>query len=204
MPLPINNPRYEEARDYILRRLSNELSSSLKYHGLHHTFDVMDAAMEIAQAEGVSGKDLELLKTAIVYHDSGFIYVYKGHEARGAEMASEILPQFDFSQEEIDTICGMIMATHVPQSPTTLLEKIICDADLDYLGRGDAHDIAHTLLEELLINRQNIDPSLWGQVQIDFLEKHHYHTNFSKTEREPLKQQYLDLLKNGNLPNSSI
>ena len=35
-------------------------------------------------------------------------------------------------------------ATKIPQTPLTKLEEIICDADLDYLGREDFFEISRS------------------------------------------------------------
>ena len=64
-------------------------------------------------------------------------------------MAREILPAYGLTRDQIDTICGMIMATRIPQSPSNQLERILCDADLDYLGRDDFYEIGGRLFEEL-------------------------------------------------------
>ncbi|HEX8333147.1 MAG TPA: HD domain-containing protein, partial [Segetibacter sp.] len=128
-------PDYKKAEDYIMKRLRNELSATLYYHGYHHTQDVMNAAIKIAAAEKIAPKDERLLRVAVAFHDAGFIYVYKGHEMKSCEMAREALPALKFTDEDLRKICGMIMATKIPQQPTNLLEQIIADADLDYLGR---------------------------------------------------------------------
>ena len=41
-----------------------------------------------------------------------------------------------------DLFSQLILATKVPQKPKNKLEKIICDADLDYLGREDFDNIS--------------------------------------------------------------
>ena len=119
----------------ILAQLENGLSNTLYYHGLHHTRDVFNAALKIAANEKLSATEIKLLRIAVLYHDAGFTVSYKNHEERGCKMAKKNLPAFGYTSEEIDMICGMIMATKIPQNPHTLLERIICDADLDYLGR---------------------------------------------------------------------
>ena len=124
-------PNFQQAEIYILNRLKHELSPSLSYHGYHHTADVIHAAMQIADAEKISNDDKKLLRIAAAYHDAGFIYLYKGHEEKGCEMAKETLPGFGFSMEQLSIICGMIMATKIPQQPHSMLERIIADADLD-------------------------------------------------------------------------
>ena len=42
------------------------------------------------------------------------------------------------------------MATEIPQNPKTHLEMIMCDADLDYLGRYDFETISNNLYTEFL------------------------------------------------------
>ncbi|MEZ4827041.1 MAG: HD domain-containing protein [Bacteroidia bacterium] len=129
-------------------KLKDELPESLTYHGIHHTMDVLDAAVEIGESEGIQGEELILLKTAALYHDSGFTKTYQGHEAEGCDIAKEYLPRFGYSSEQIEKICGMIMATRIPQTPCNLLEKILCDADLYYLGRNDFYPVGNSLFQE--------------------------------------------------------
>ena len=179
----------------MLNRLKKELPASLYYHGPHHTLDVMHAAMQIAEAEKITENEKKLLRIAAAYHDAGFIYLYNGHEEKGCEMANETLPGFGFSNEQLSIICGMIMATKIPQQPKALLEKIIADADLDYLGREDVYPIAKTLFEELKTHSGLANEKEWTDIQISFLKNHHYHTEFSLLHREPAKRLYLNQLQ---------
>ena len=179
----------------ILSRLKNELDPRLGYHNIMHTLDVLEQAEVLAKQEKVTDKhDLLLLKTAAVFHDSGFLFVYKGHEEKGCEIASDSLRNV-FSEEDIKKVCGMIMATKIPQSPNTLLEQIICDADLDYLGRNDFEPISQTLHKEFIIFKIIPEDIIWDHVQIKFFESHHYFTGTSISKRNEKKLKHLDILK---------
>jgi len=179
----------------ILSRLKNELDPRLGYHNITHTLDVLEQAEVLARQENVTDKHaLLLLKTAAVFHDSGFLYVYKGHEEKGCEIASEFLRNV-FSEEDIKKVCGMIMATKIPQSPNTLLEQIICDADLDYLGRDDFEPISQTLYKEFIIFKIIPEDIIWDHVQIKFFESHHYFTGISISKRNEKKLKHLNILK---------
>jgi hypothetical protein len=81
----------------------------------------------------------------------------------------ENLPSFGYSEADITTICGMIMATRIPQSPANLLESILCDADLDYLGRDDFKKIGQTLFEEFTEYSILHDEQAWNRLQVSFL-----------------------------------
>lgn len=185
----------EAAEKYILNRLENELPKNLFYHGLHHTLDVTEKAIQIAKNEQVISKtDLDLLKTAALFHDAGFIYIYQGHEEEGCRIAMDILPQFEYSPKQIEQICKMIRATKVPQKPTNQLSKILCDADLDYLGRADYEPIAETLFQELQSIGVKFDHEIWCKKQIEFLENHQYWTHSQQKLREPNKKKQIERL----------
>ena len=182
----------------ILSRLENELDSRLGYHNITHTLDVLEQAEVLAGQEKIIDKhDLLLLKTAAVFHDSGFLFVYKNHEEKGCEIASESLRNI-FSEEDIKKVCGMIMATKIPQSPTTLLEQIICDADLDYLGRNDFEPISRNLYKEFLTFKIIPKDMIWDHIQIRFFESHHYFTGTSISKRNEKKMKHLKILKERN------
>ena len=48
---------FKGAKDYILNRLENELTSSLSYHSVEHTLDVAEAACHFAYLENLKGDD---------------------------------------------------------------------------------------------------------------------------------------------------
>ena len=89
----------------------------------------------------------------------------------------------------------MIMATKIPQQPRSLPEMIICDADLDYLGRNDFTDISCTLKKEFLAYQVIKTEEEWDQLQVSFFESHNYFTASSARDRSPKKIQHLEMLK---------
>jgi uncharacterized protein len=179
--------------NYISDRLRRELSPQLTYHGPHHTSDVFDAALKIAEYENITDEhELLLLKTAVYFHDLGFIEIYKNHEQLGCEIARKELPGFGYSDEDIERICGLIMATKIPQSPRNKLEEIIADADLDYLGRDDFKPIAHTLFKELGVFFNLQDEREWNKIQLNFLRQHQYFTDYAIKFRQEKKQKHLE------------
>ncbi len=186
---------YHAAKAFILDKLARELSASLSYHGLHHTLDVLHVTEELCLAESIAPYESMLLKTAALFHDSGFIKSNKDHEQLGCALAREYLPQFDYTPTEIERICGMIMATKIPQSPADFLEAILCDADLDYLGRDDFYDIGSTLFQELKMYQVLQDEEAWNRLQVSFLEKHTFFTPTNIRRRSARKARHLAQLK---------
>jgi uncharacterized protein len=186
---------FEGAKTYSLLRLSNELPETTCYHSLLHTRDeVAPAAEQIAGMEGIQRDDLIILLTAVYFHDLGFIVSSKKHEKTGAGIAEEVLPGFGYRHDQVRTIKNLIMATRLPQSPSTLLEKILVDADLAVLGQDTFMERSLDLREELSANGVYIPDDLWIQEQISFIVPHRYFTNAARTILDGQKKKNLALL----------
>ncbi len=186
---------YIQTESFVKEILRSGLSPQLYYHSFEHTVDVLQASIEIATEEGVAHDDLILLKTAALFHDSGFLNVYQNHEEMGASIARETLPGFGYSQLQIDIICTMILKTKYKAVPETHLEKILCDADLDYLGRDDYSIISSKLFLEWKVLGKMQGDDEWHHAQIRFLEEHTYYTATARKKREPQKMLLLSKLK---------
>jgi hypothetical protein len=175
---------FEGAKNYLIPILKKGLDKRLHYHGIHHTYEVIEAATRLGELEQISSDDMILLKTAALFHDSGHLYAYTGHEDFSQKLVSETLPSFGYSENQIKEICKIIASTKIPQSPKNLLSKILCDADLDYLGTDKFDPIAYSLFEELTAMgfiQGNIRE--WNIIQLGFLTKHHYFTKAAKKTR---------------------
>ena len=188
-------PDYEAFKKEITRILKAKLNPKLTYHGFHHVENVMQAAMMLAEELKLHPKDLLLLKTAVMLHDSGFIKTYSGHEEESILIGKEMLPSYGYSEEDIEKIAGMVRATKIPQLPHNTLENIIADADLEYLGTDKFDEISETLFKELMAFNFIQDRDQWNKIQVNFLSKHAYFTDFCKKYREPLKQLNLEKIK---------
>lgn len=190
-------PDYKRAVQHIFERLEYDLSPQLYYHSLKHSRDdVLPAAERLGQALAIGEEDMLLLKTAAAYHDSGFLQTYENHEAHSIAIASAVLPTFGYSAAQLAVICGLIAATRLPQQPRTPLEEVICDADLDLLGRVDFILLNAVLLEERRIfNHAPATTRAWYAEQIQFMESHRFFTPAAAQLRQAGKMKNLALMK---------
>lgn len=187
--------QYEQVYSFIITKLEKELPSWLTYHNAEHTRNVIAAAEHIATAESVSGDELLLLKTAALFHDTGFLENHNRHEEISCQLAKKYLPGYAYTEEQVDRVCTMIMATRLPQSPKDQLAKYLCDADLYYLGTDAYHNNADKLFAELKKTGQVKTKAEWLFKQADFLTSHRYFTETAKAEREPQKQNILQEIR---------
>src|SRR4030042_5117929 len=184
--------QFMDLQELILDKLEKELPKSLFYHNVKHTVDVVTQVELIGFGEGVSDEELLMLKTAALFHDTGHTIGYDDHEYNSALIARELLPNYYYTQPQIEQICNLIMATKLPPDPKDRLEEIICDADLDYLGRSDMIPVSNTLFMELKEQDKIADINDWNRLQIKFISGHQYFTYTARNLREVNKQMQIE------------
>ena len=185
----------KKLENYAFKRLREEIHPNLLYHAPYHTLDVYETSEKIARAENVDEHNITLIKSAALLHDMGFIDSFVDHESFSVKIANKILPDLGYIPEDIEIINSMIMKTKLPQLPETLNEMVLCDADLDYMGRNDFYIHAHKLREEMAFLGKPLDLIEWYQLQFDFLNNHHYFTKSTASSREQKKQGYIAEIK---------
>ena len=189
-------------KGYILLRkkafkiLKSKLSDDLYYHGFQHTLDVLNNCNQYIKREKIDEYNAKLLRIGALLHDIGFTVSNVNHEDEGVKIAQKLMEDFGFSKKDFHIVKGLILATRIPQTPKNYLEKIICDADLDYLGRSDFYKISNYLFKELKAYSIIKNQKEWDLAQIKFLEAHKYHTDFALRNRQPKKEERIAELKN--------
>ncbi|MCB0478102.1 MAG: response regulator [Crocinitomicaceae bacterium] len=185
--LPIMD--FNGAKTSIINTLKSELSSKLIYHNVHHTLNVEKAAVRLATLEGIDEEGIILLRTAVLFHDTGFIYKYDNNEELAVKLAEQTLPYYGYTTEHIEIIKKIILATANGVKPQSKLEMIICDADHDYLGRPDYNKIAKDLREEMRRHGKLFTDFEWYNFQLNYLqEKHEYYTTTAYNLRQKGKE----------------
>jgi hypothetical protein len=149
----------------------------------------------IGWAEGCSDEEILILKTAGLFHDVGHTVSYDDHEHQGTLLAQEMLPAYGYTPEQIDRICQIILSTKLPPRPTNLLEEIICDSDLDYLGRSDFIPVSNTLFEEMKAQNKIAKLNDWNKLQVRFISGHQYFTPTARSLREVNKQLQIERIQ---------
>jgi class 3 adenylate cyclase len=187
--------QFTDIQEIILDKLEKELPGYLFYHNVKHTVDVVTEVELIGWAEGCTDEEILLLKTAALFHDVGHTVAYDDHEYQGTLIAREMLPRFNYSPAQVERICSIIMSTKLPPRPANLLEDIICDSDLDYLGRSDFIPVSNTLFEELRAQNKMGSLNDWNKMQVKFISGHQYFTKTARRLREVNKRLQIERIK---------
>ncbi|MCB9763989.1 MAG: HD domain-containing protein [Alphaproteobacteria bacterium] len=187
--LPDTFPALEPVLTHV-RRALERLPDTLLYHDIHHTLrDVFPSAMLLAEREGCGPRERSLVGAAALFHDVGYLDRYKANEPLGAARARQVLPRFGFSDEDLDLIADMILATAVPQQPRSHLARILCDADLAHLGTDRFFLQSERLRLEL--SYQGVESNLraWHESNLRFLDGHSFHTATAQAVWQPGKDR---------------
>ncbi|HLO90386.1 MAG: HD domain-containing protein [Chloroflexota bacterium] len=186
----------EGLSQFICKKMEEQLPPFVIYHGVDHTYDVHSSVLRLAHLEQLDEYNTNLIRAAAWLHDTGIIVKFEDHEIISANFAEEYLPDYGFTPSEIVQVKHMILATQLPQIANNLNEKILCDADLDYLGRNDFFIIGQKLRLEWLLIGNNISLFDWYKLQMEFLKNHHYFTKSAQLLRNERKNQNMAEIQN--------
>ncbi len=186
----------DEIKQYVTTYFHTHANDKLIYHNLGHTENVVNAAIEIANHYRLSDLDYFVVVTAAWFHDIGYYTDPARHEEKGAEEATAFLKRQGFDETTSQTVGNCIRATKLPQNPTTLLEKIVADADLFHLGTSRFADTNKAMRKEFIaLHNIDISKEEWRIKTIRLLESHHYHTDYCQLLLNDAKAKHLEKLK---------
>ncbi|HLY70413.1 MAG TPA: Pycsar system effector family protein [Puia sp.] len=165
---------------YVVQFFLEHPHDHLYYHNLAHTVKILEAATKINAHYNLNERDYFIVCAAIWFHDTGILMTgLADHEVKSAEIAESYLTQSGIGPQEISEIKNCILSTKLPQHPHSLVEKIVCDADLFNLGTTEFIENNKLVRKEMEeFGHEKINGYQWRARTISLLEKHHYHTEF--------------------------
>ncbi|GAA4201883.1 hypothetical protein GCM10022289_15930 [Pedobacter jeongneungensis] len=195
----------EDVKEHVSDYFHTHNDPRLVYHNFEHTQEVVNAAQQIANHYQLNEQDFFTVTVAAYFHDTGYFEDALNHEAKGAELADDFLAKHKVHQEVRDSVKSAILATKIPQQPKNEIDKIICDADLFHLGLPDFRAKGKLMHKENeLIYKKDISKLEWRKKDIQFMESHHYHTDYANLLLSDQKQKNIEKLKSKLTPQEEI
>jgi len=186
----------KRAKQYVTRLLEEELPENIIYHTVDHTSMVVNNAEIIGEKEGLSEEEMNIVRLAAWFHDTGYINKCEGHEKDSANIASDFLHNEYLDKEEIEKVKECIEATVIPQNPRSKMAQVVADADLMHLGNKDYIELADLMRKEWNITQEKkVSKKQFDEISLKFFGQHHYHTDYGKKVLERNKQKNLDSIK---------
>jgi len=173
--------------------LYRKVDKNYHYHNLDHTKRVLEASIDIGGHYKLNDEEWKILLTACLFHDYGFIKTHENHEQIGADLCADILKDFNYSQTEISSIKSLILITKLTTDPSSTLEFIISDSDLEYLGSNDFEFLSEKLKEEWLhLGIVKSEKDFYNK-QYDFLNRYKFYCSFLNDQRRKIIDQNISL-----------
>ena len=162
---------------YVQDLLQTSLPGGMSFHNWAHTQVVHSAVRELAKAHNLSKEERHLLEIAALFHDTGFIIRYDGHEEESKTIARRYLEGVNCAEADIQRIERLIEVTKSDVTPDNLVERIMVDADMAHLGKKKYRIRLDRLRKERnqLLGEANKRRE-WETENLNFLKGHTYQT----------------------------
>lgn len=188
-----------EVEKFVFSFLSKSIHPNYVYHNLTHTQRVVKSTKEISAFLEIEKGPLENLVIAAWFHDTGYVDGQENHEVKSVQIATEFLKAQNISEERVQAIGALILATKITTEPQNSLEEIIKDADCAHLASKNFLEMVSLLRKEweLSLDKKYTDAE-WIELNLSFLsQKHSYYTDFALRNWSKGKDKNLaKLLKN--------
>ena len=190
----------KQAEDFVTQYLNDHLDANFVYHNLAHTQRVVKKTKELTEESDIADTEKQQLIIAAWFHDTGFTKTIEDHENESVMIASEFLKSNDISEDFIEAIRKLIMATRMAYEPKNELEGLIRDADCAHVSSKKYTDYASLLRKEWeLTLGKKITKSEWLKENIQFLSKHNFYTTLALSKWQKRKGKNLaNLLQSQN------
>jgi predicted metal-dependent HD superfamily phosphohydrolase len=184
----IEMDRYMMGKLIAVSGISRAIGPRLPYHNNCHIEDVYRASIRYARLEGLDQEQTFILGTAALMHDVIYIPSGRYNEDMSCEVSTVVLGCLGYTVPEIKEVNRLISSTKMPTRPSSLDEKILCDADLDILGGEEFWDRQEQLRIELGIERIR----WYREIEPGFLSRHVYYTESARRLRQAGVQANLE------------
>ncbi|WP_425076777.1 Pycsar system effector family protein [Psychroserpens sp. S379A] len=189
-----------KAEQFVTHYLNENLDTTFVYHNIAHTQRVVENLQELIEESALSDTEKEQLILAAWFHDTGFTKTIEGHEQESANIASTFLKSENASEDTIQKVSEIILATQKQCKPKTILEGLIRDADCAHISSKNYESYASLLRKEWeLTLGKKVSKSQWLEENIAFFTHHTFYSDQAASKWEKRKGKNLaTLLQNQN------
>ena len=186
----IDDELIAEAREYISKLLTTELSENCIFHTISHTLDVVSNAEIIGAYCKLDEDSLNILRMCALFHDVGYVDAYDDHERYSADRARIYLQSKNIEPETIEQVEEAILSTKTTQNPKDKISRILCDADLMNLTFDDYFEQIDLMRKEWeKVGKAKLNSQEFYLSSLEFFQSHEYHSKYGKKVLQPKKEK---------------
>ncbi|HYW94477.1 MAG TPA: adenylate/guanylate cyclase domain-containing protein, partial [Bacteroidales bacterium] len=191
--------RLNDLEEYVYDKLEVELPVNMYFHNLSHARQIYNFAGLLCKAEDLDFEETLMIRTACLLLPLGYISSYENPEIQAATIARELLPGYFYSDKQANLVSNLILSTKWPPSPRNLLEEIMADSRMEYLGRVDFIKLYKLLFLEHNEYLQPMEIRDWKENQIKILSSYSFYTAGARRLREIDADEQIKKMNEDNL-----
>lgn len=186
----IDSKLVEEAKKHVYHLLDAKLNPGIVYHTKEHTTNVLENAEKIGTETGLNGEEMNLLRIAALFHDTGYIEGNKEHEVKSAALARKFLEERNVHEEIIQNVEKAVLSTKIPQKPEDNIAAVLCDADLSHLASKNYFDLVEKMRKEKsYFEQKTLDEYQFLFQSLEFFMAHNFKTEYGLNVLQPQKEE---------------
>lgn len=187
----------EKIEEYVNAFYLQHVDNRLFYHNQFQTKAILNKASIIADHYKVDDHERFIVSAATHFLFTGYSITGKASsKEKSTEIAEKFLKDTGITDKDITEIKKCILATKKSKIPTSLPEKIVCDAETFYLGNDEFKGNNKLLKKEYeALKKRHLNGEDWRVLTIKTLETHSYHTDYCRSLLEKTKAEHLSELK---------
>lgn len=187
--------RIKDLEERVLELVASNMNLNLHFHKTDYIKRVCNQSELLGRSENISDDELLLLQTAALMLFSGLSETYDHFENASVDIAKQILPEYGYDEKQIDRICNLILAAKEPFMPRNILEYIMIDAKMEYVGRTDYITQVKLLYLEKKNAYRELTREKFLKEQVGLISSFNFYTLAAQRLREVTAKKQLENLK---------
>ncbi|NJM17024.1 MAG: adenylate/guanylate cyclase domain-containing protein [Bacteroidales bacterium] len=172
--------RLTDMEEDIVAYMEHEFPENLFYHNYKHTYELHNRVELFIQALGILRYDKLIIRTAALVYDLYYIEYKLSDKVNLKYKYKELLYEYGYNDFQIDEVTQICKCLANPLMPKTLNEKILVDAEYNYLGRIDFLEIISNRFHEDVQYVGVSSKKQWIEKERDFMKHFRFNLEISK------------------------
>jgi nitroreductase len=187
----------QQATDHVVELYNLFHKTSLVYHSYQRVSTLLEIGKEIAEEEGRTTEEEEVILLALLFADAGFLSDYTDPVGKSEKEAESFLKEVGYPEEKRKKVLQCLQRV-LPEDgrPQTKAEKVVMDTLTAYAcGEHYAERVPLLMLEKELLSGYRSAKLEWYKHQLQEMLNTRYYTAAAKQRYEPALAQNVVYLR---------
>ena len=191
----LNDSVIEKLQNTALSFLEKNLGKRYTYHNQAHTLEVCNAVKLFAEHTELPPETYAALRIAAIFHDFGYLERSFDNEKLALPYIQDFGRQFGIAESILLAANDMILETTFPYQPSSAAGKLLCDADIEYIGRECFIEQAELFRKELSSDNIVYTERDWWSFELKFLQENTFFTPIVQSLRNAGRLRNLEKVR---------